>query len=37
MAGKFTIEILIGCIYTTLMALIFGGIDYAILYFLMWK
>ncbi len=28
---------LIGCIYTTLMALIFAGIDYAILYFLMWK
>ena len=28
---------LIGCIYTTLMALIFAGIDYALLYFLMWK
>jgi len=28
---------LIGCIYTTLMALIFGGIDYAILDFLIWK
>ena len=28
---------LIGCIYTTLMALIFAGLDYAILYFLVWK
>ena len=28
---------LIGCIYTTLMALIFAGIDYAILYFRMWR
>ena len=27
----------IGCIYTTLMALIFAGSDYALLYFLMWK
>ena len=28
---------LIGCIYTTLIALIFAGIDYAILYFRMWR
>ena len=27
---------LIGCIYTTIMALIFAGIDYAILRFLIW-
>lgn len=28
---------LIGCVYTTIMALLFSGIDYAILRFLIWK
>ena len=28
---------LIGCVYTTIMALLFSGIDYAILQFLIWR
>lgn len=28
---------LIGCVYTTIIALLFSGIDYAILRFLIWK
>ncbi len=28
---------MIGCVYTTIMALLFSGIDYAILRFLIWK
>ena len=27
---------LIGCVYTTLMALLFAGVDYAILRFVIW-
>ena len=28
---------LLGCVYTTIMALLFSGIDYGILYFLIWR
>ena len=28
---------LVGCVYTALMALLFSGIDYAVLRFLIWK
>ena len=28
---------LIGCVYTTIMALLFSGINYGILYFLIWR
>ena len=28
---------LIGCVYTTIMALLFAGIDYALLRFIIWK
>ena len=28
---------LLGCVYTTIMALLFSGIDYAVLRFLIWK
>ena len=28
---------LIGCVYTTVMALLFAGIDYALLRFIIWR